>query len=143
PSEKEKEEEPTKITPQTLSHLLRLSALPEPSTPAESSAMLQTLHAQLHFVRDIQRVDTTGVEPLSSIRDETPEGIREATVALATLQHALAEEEVYGRCKRPRRMRSKGTGGGAVRKVEEGVEDWDVLGCAAETVGRYFVVRSG
>ncbi|KAK4101362.1 hypothetical protein N658DRAFT_425461 [Parathielavia hyrcaniae] len=138
----EEEAEPTtpKITPQTLSHLLRLSALPEPSHPAESAALLRTLHAQLHFVRDIQRVDTAGVEPLSSIRDETPEGLREATVTLTTLRHALAEEEVYGRCRRPRRKRR---GGMETGKVEEGVEDWDVLGCAAETVGRYFVVRSG
>lgn len=127
------------ITPAQLSHLLRLSALPQPSTPSETSRMLSTLHAQLHFVRNMQQVNTDGVEPLSSIRDETPEGMREATVTPETLQAALANEDVFGRCKRPRRRR-KNT---KVEGREGAVEDWDVLGCAEEKVGRYFVVRSG
>jgi hypothetical protein len=101
--------------------------------------MLQTLHAQLHFVRDIQRVNTTDIPPLSSIRDETAQGLREATITVETLRHALAEEEVVGRCKRPRRRRGNAGGKGEVVK---GVEDWDVLGCAQEKVGRYFIVRS-
>ncbi|KAK4238907.1 hypothetical protein C8A03DRAFT_33021 [Achaetomium macrosporum] len=129
------------ITPAQLSHLLRLSALPQPSSPEETSRMLATLHAQLHFVRDIQRVNTDGVEPLYSIRDETAEGMREATITVDTLKSALADEEVYGRCKRPRRRRTGDQKKGAVDG--NGVEDWDVLGCASEKVGRYFVVRSG
>ncbi|KAK3304508.1 uncharacterized protein B0T15DRAFT_494964 [Chaetomium strumarium] len=130
------------ITPAQLSHLLRLSALPQPSTPQETRRMLATLHAQLHFVRDIQRVNTDGVEPLSSIRDETAEGMRAATITVDTLKSALAEEEVYGRCRRPRRRRRRGD---QKKEVVDGagVEDWDVLGCASEKVGRYFVVRSG
>src|SRR3954454_3409908 len=59
------------ITPQKLRHLLHLSALPQPKSPVEEAEMLKTLHSQLHFVRDIQSVDTEGVEPLQSIRDET------------------------------------------------------------------------
>ncbi|KAL2149571.1 hypothetical protein VTH82DRAFT_8222 [Thermothelomyces myriococcoides] len=133
------------ITRDQLSHLLRLSALPQPADDAEADRLLADLDAQLHFVRDVQRVDTAGVEPLRSIRDETAAGLREATVTVDTLRHVLAEEEVVGRCKRPRRRRVVTTAttrkGG--QKQIEGVEDWDVLGCAAEKVGRYFVVRSG
>jgi hypothetical protein len=61
----------------------------------------------------------------------------EATVTPETLQAALAEEEVVGRCKRPRRRRNKVGGGKGAGEV------WDVLGQAGERVGRYFVVRSG
>jgi hypothetical protein len=104
--------------------------------------MLATLRAQLHFVRAIQRVDTRGVAPLQAIRDETAAGLREASITLATVRDALAREEVVGRCRRPRRPRREdgGSGEGVVGAEEE---SWDVLGCAQEKVGRYFVVRSG
>ncbi len=129
------------ITSEKLLHLLRLSALPLPTTPAEEAEMLKTLHSQLHFVRDIQKVDTDGVEPLRSIRDETEEGIQEITIGMDQLKDALASEDIKGRNKRPRRRR----GGEAVNS--KGVEDWDVLGTATETVemngARYFVVKSG
>lgn len=129
-----------KISPQQLHHLLRLSALPPPSSPEEEAQMLKTLHSQLHFVRDIQSVDTEGVEPLQSIRDETEEGIREATIGVEDLRDAFREEEIKGRNRRPRRKRTP-----VVEEKE--VEGWDVLGTAEETVkvggSRYFVVRSG
>lgn len=84
-------------------------------------------------------MDTEGVEPLQSIRDETEEGIRDATIGLEDLKGALKEEEFVGRNRRPRRKR-----GEVIREKE--VEGWDVLGTAAETVqvggGRFFVVRS-
>ncbi|AEO61857.1 hypothetical protein MYCTH_2312522 [Thermothelomyces thermophilus ATCC 42464] len=148
PSSSQPPQKEPSITPDQLSHLLRLSALPQPADDAEARRMLADLDAQLHFVRDVQRVDTDGVDPLPSIRDETPAGLREATVTVDTLRHALAEEEVVGRCRRPRRRRTgtattSGGKGGQGQKQIEGVEDWDVLGCAAEKVGRYFVVRSG
>ncbi|KAL2140970.1 hypothetical protein VTI28DRAFT_3015 [Corynascus sepedonium] len=157
----QQDEEPPIVTPEQLAHLLRLSALPQPPdslSPEEKSLqtrrMLADLDAQLHFVRDIQRVNTEGIDPLPSIRDETAAGLREAAVTVETLRRALAEEEVVGRCRRPRRRRGNtsegssatrthtGKGGGQLKPIE-GVEDWDVLGTAAETVGRYFVVRSG
>ncbi|KAK0740582.1 hypothetical protein B0T18DRAFT_431869 [Schizothecium vesticola] len=101
--------------------------------------MLSTLRAQLHFVRAIQQVDTSGVEPLYAIRDETRAGRAEASIGLGTeaILDALAGEEAAGRCGRPRRRRDvseggKGAGGG-----------WDVLGQAKERAGKYFVVRSG
>jgi hypothetical protein len=99
-------------------------------------------------VRDIQRVNTDNIPPLSAIRDETAAGQREATIGLANVAvaAALREEEVHGRCRRPRRRRGQGAQGAQGERNEkgiEGVEDWDVLGGAGETVGRYFVVRSG
>ncbi|KAK7733331.1 hypothetical protein SLS53_008228 [Cytospora paraplurivora] len=124
------------ITPTTLHHLLRLSALPPPGTPAEEASMLATLEAQLHFVRDIQSVDTTGVEPLRSIRDETSAGLAESTVTLDTLRDALSRETVVGHARRPQRLRTPDDG---ARSAEEELVE-------AETAGRrdkrYFVVAS-
>ncbi|KAH6621282.1 hypothetical protein B0J18DRAFT_222473 [Chaetomium sp. MPI-SDFR-AT-0129] len=172
------------IPPSQLAHLLRLSALPSPTTeplapspsppspetetPQEDpSPILATLHAQLHFLHTLQSIplnNPTTVPPLDAIRDETPAGRHESAITLThpSIQAALANEEVYGRCRRPRRRGSPppeegkdgdrdGDGSGMKRKkrragtVEQikGVEDWDVLGNAGETVGGYFVVRSG
>jgi len=91
-------------------------------------------------VRDIQKVDTEGVEPLVAIRDETEEGIREITIGVEQVKDALKREEVVGRNRRQRR-RMEGV------SDLQGMEDWDVLGTAGEKVegptGRFFVVRSG
>lgn len=51
------------ISPSTLAHLLRLSALPPPADPA-------SLHDHLHFVRYLTKVKTLGVVPIAAIRDE-------------------------------------------------------------------------
>lgn len=84
-------------------------------------------------------VDTEGVEPLQSIRDETTKGRQEATIGLKELRGALEKEDIKGRSRRPRRRREVVN--------TKGVEDWDVLGTAGEKVktpgGNYFVVRSG
>lgn len=102
--------------------------------------MLKTLHSQLHFVRDIQSVGTEGIEPLQSIRDETEEGIREATIGLDDLKAAFANEEIVGRNKRPRRKRGEPVD-------TKGAEDWDALSTASEKIemptGNFFIVRSG
>ena len=102
--------------------------------------MLESLHSQLHFVRDVQSVDTEGVEPLQSIRDETEEGIKDATIGLKSVKEALNQEVFVGRNRRPRRNRRP------VEEVKE-VEGWNVFQTAEETVkvggNRYFVVRSG
>jgi Asp-tRNA(Asn)/Glu-tRNA(Gln) amidotransferase C subunit len=128
------------ITPAKLHHLLRLSALPLPKSPEEEAEMLKTLHSQLHFVKDIQKVNTQGVEPLHSIRDETEEGIKDITIGMEELKEAFEKEEIKGRNRRPRRKR------GEVLDTKS-VEGWDVLGTAGETVelagGKFFVVRSG
>ncbi|KAI1093439.1 hypothetical protein F5B19DRAFT_134957 [Rostrohypoxylon terebratum] len=135
------------ITSQTLHHLLRLSALPPPKSKEEESKMLSTLESQLQFVRAIREVDTTGVESLRAIRDETTQGMREQTIGLDQLKEALAKEVVVGHARRPRRRRSGENTAKGEQKVEDktdsSVEDWDVLGGASETAGRYFVVRTG
>lgn len=100
--------------------------------------MLATLRDQLHFVRSIQSVDTTGVTPLRSLRDETAEGEREAELGLDEIREVLEGEEVRGkwhrRIRRRRNARVEGQGADA---------GWDVLGQAERKTGRYFVVEGG
>lgn len=96
--------------------------------------MLTTLESQLHFVRQIQEVDTASVEPLSSLRDETAEGESEAELGLDALKEALAHEEVRGKFHKRIRRRAS---------TEGQHEQWDVLGSATKKVGRYFVVEGG
>jgi Asp-tRNA(Asn)/Glu-tRNA(Gln) amidotransferase C subunit len=125
------------VTPKQLHHLLRLSALPQPKDEQEEAEMLKTLESQIHFVREIQKVDTTGVEPLRAIRDESPEGIQEQTITLADLQEHLDAEEIVGR------------NGHIKRRVKEDpeakeVEDWDPFAMSEgqeKNKGRYFFVR--
>ncbi|KAI9839523.1 MAG: hypothetical protein M1819_002149 [Sarea resinae] len=123
------------ISSKQLNHLLRLSALPPPETPEEEEKMLSTLRSQLHFVKEIQSVDTEGVEPLQSIRDETLEAEKEAEISLESLKEALAKEERTGRTGRIRRRKSKIDANEA--------ENWDVLGHTSRRVGKYFIVESG
>lgn len=118
--------------------------------------MLSTLHQQLHFVRAIQSTDTTGVEPLVTIRDETEEGIKESTIGLDNdaIKEALAKETRVGKWGRARRFRNnemKHDGNvkeeviswrrvALDRRYEE-EQEWDPLKAAeGRTVGRYFVV---
>jgi len=135
------------VTPAQLHHLLRLSALPQPESPEEEEEMLKTLQTQLHFVKEIQSVDTTGVEPLQAIRDETEQGVKENTIGLASLEKALADEEIKGRNRRPRRKRDatlehyKTTDEDSWGEYNE-VREWDVLGTAKRTVGKFFVVKN-
>lgn len=123
------------ISSKQLHHLLRLSALPLPETPEQEQKMLHTLAAQLHFVGEIQRVDTTGIKPLRAIRDETQAAEQEQTIGLDTLKEALAKEKTIG--KWHRRIQRDTTPVNA-----KDVEDWDVLGSAEKKVGKYFVVES-
>lgn len=97
--------------------------------------MLDTLSAQLHFVGEIQQVDTTGVKPLRAVRDETPAAEEEQAITLETLKDAFAKEEVIG--KHYKRIQRKTTPVNA-----NDVEDWDILGSAQRKVGKYFVVES-
>ncbi|KFY38462.1 hypothetical protein V494_04358 [Pseudogymnoascus sp. VKM F-4513 (FW-928)] len=120
-------------TPAQLSHLLRLSALPQPKDATEEESMIAMLESQLHFVREIQKVDTTGVEPLQAIREETAEAIAERTIGLETLENALAQEEFKGKMKRPRRRETE------PEKIDN---TWKPLGTANRTAGEYFVVEN-
>lgn len=107
--------------------------------------MLKTLESQLHFVRAIREVDTTGVQPLIQLRDETEEGLEEITIGVEELKNALANETFVGKNKRPQQRRDAVP---KLIKTEECASDskrktWDPLQTAQETVGAYFVVRSG
>ncbi|KIW25825.1 aspartyl/glutamyl-tRNA(Asn/Gln) amidotransferase, C subunit [Cladophialophora immunda] len=93
------------ITREKLHHLLRLSALPLPKNQAEEAQMLRDLRDQVHFVKEIQKVDTTGVEPLVAIRDETSEHRQERTITRSTLAEFIALEEKKGRNGTIRRRR--------------------------------------
>ena len=98
--------------------------------------MIDVLQSQLLFVRDIQSVDTHGVEPLRSIRDETELGLEEASIGVEQLRLALAQETASGRSRRPRRQKN-------TEKSPPEVEGWEPLQTASHTTGPYFVVRSG
>jgi Asp-tRNA(Asn)/Glu-tRNA(Gln) amidotransferase C subunit len=121
-----------------LHHLLRLSALPRPIDQKEETAMLQTLQSQIHFLQEIQRVDTTGVPPLRSIRDESPESLKEYTIGLDDLEDAMAKEQVIGRRRRIKRVSTEKT-----NQTDGLAGNGDVLGSASKTVGNFFVVQLG
>lgn len=124
------------ISSKQLHHLLRLSALPPPKDADEEAKMLSTLSSQLHFVKEIQKVDTSGVEPLRSLRDETRQGEEEAELGMDAMQDVLAQEEVRG--KHHRRIRRKRD-----QTIKNQADNWDALGTATRKVGRYFVVEGG
>lgn len=98
---------------------------------------METLSSQLHFVNAIQQIDTSGVEPLQSLRDETARGEEERTYDLESMRDALDGEEVVGvHHKRIRRKKWQSSDG-----KKNDAEDWNVLGHANRTVGRFFVVE--
>ena len=128
------------ITKEKLHHLLRLSALPLPKSEEEEAKMIKDLQAQLKFVQAIQEVDTTGVEPLQAIRDETEEARKRSTITIESLQEEFAKEEVVG--KRGRIRSRKVPHDDQHRgppKLANG-KTWDPLSHASKTQGRYFVV---
>ncbi|KAE8353493.1 hypothetical protein BDV28DRAFT_164881 [Aspergillus coremiiformis] len=136
PDQSTKQSSPS-VTPAQLHHLLRLSALPQPSSKEEETKMLETLESQIHFVREIQRADVTGVEPLQSIRDESPEALKENTIGLDQLKEALSKERVVGRNKRIQRVQTE-------RNNCPDGDAWDgnALGYASKTKGKFFVVET-
>ena len=99
--------------------------------------MMDDLAAQLHFVKEMQKVDTTGVEPLRAIRDETLAAEQEQEITLDTLKEVLAQEEVVGRFYKRIRRTAETT------KPERQPKDWDPLSHAQRTSGKFFVVDSG
>jgi Asp-tRNA(Asn)/Glu-tRNA(Gln) amidotransferase C subunit len=102
----------------------------------EEQEMIKTLESQLHFVQAIQSVDTTGVEPLRSIRDETKEAEKENAVTLESMKEELSKEEVVGHSGRIRRKKS------AAAETDE-ASNWDPLALASKKIGRYIVVETG
>lgn len=100
--------------------------------------MLDTLESQIHFVKEIQRVDATGVEPLQSIRDESPEAMKANTIGLEQLRDALAKERVVGRNKRIQRVETARN-----ERPDGDAWDGDALRYASKTKGKFFVVETG
>ncbi|KAJ5168550.1 uncharacterized protein N7482_004144 [Penicillium canariense] len=136
PDQAAEQSEPS-ITPKQLRHLLRLSALPQPASPEEEQSMLRTLESQIHFVKEIQGVDTTGIEPLRSIRDESAAAVKETTIGLDRLKDAFSKEHVSGRRRRVQRVPS------AKNDRPDGTTwDGNALGSAIKTKGPYFVVET-
>lgn len=123
-----------KVSLEQLSHLLRLSALPQPANEAEQKELLETLQSQIHFVKEIQKVDTTNVVPLAAIRDETPEAIAESRLRVKNLKDAFAQEKPVGRNGRIQRQK-------ASAPETSATEQWNPLEMASQTAGRYFVVQ--
>ena len=126
------------VTKEKLQHLLRLAALPPPKNELAESKLLKTLQAQIHFVREIQKVDTIGIEPLRAIRDETTEALEEEIITLQDLQPYLHKEETFGRNGRLRRRKDAGDNG------DENAHTWDPFGMSADRSkkhGKYFVVK--
>lgn len=127
------------ILPTQLHRLLRLSALPRPRSDEEQASMLRDLKSQLRFVQAVQKVDTEGVEPLQSIRDETHQGESESMITVESLKAEFDKEVVVGR--RGRIVRTKVL---PQMNEEQGgdLEDWDALAQASKKWGRYFVVET-
>ena len=95
--------------------------------------MLKDLKSQLQFVRAIQQIDTDGVEPLVSIRDETKEAEHEQEITLETLREDLKKERVSG-------IRGRISRDSEATKEE--AENWDALACAPKTLGRYIALEN-
>jgi Asp-tRNA(Asn)/Glu-tRNA(Gln) amidotransferase C subunit len=132
-----------RMTKARLHHLLRLSALPLPSSQAEEDEMIRTLQSQLHFVRAVRGVDTAGVEPLQGIRDESPEAREENEITLESMRAELDREEVVrGRSRRIRR-KDEILDGEASKAYKMGGVEFDPLERAGRTAGRFIVVETG
>lgn len=150
----------SEVTPATLHHLLRLSALPLPPTPEAEARLLTSLRAQVHFVKHLQSVDTTGVQPLVAIRDETEASREERTIGLKDLQAWLDNEEKVGRngvvrrrgtdLKRVEEEKKAAEDASQVKeKLDEGTFDYEAMKLkpSGEEPGRrwgkWYVVRRG
>ena len=96
--------------------------------------MIKDLQSQLQFVQAVRSVDTRGVEPLQSIRDETREAESEQEITVATLQEEFDKEEVVGRRGRIRRRKN------TPPSLEEKIEGCDPLAQASNRLGRFFFV---
>jgi Asp-tRNA(Asn)/Glu-tRNA(Gln) amidotransferase C subunit len=148
------------ITSTKLHHLLKLSALPLPATPEEEARLLSDLRSQIHFVRELQSVDTKDVEPLVAIRDETHEAMEENQINLSDMQPFLEQEEKVGNNGTVRRKKTDLVAWAKeqqenkrldeIERAEEekdGVFRWDKLPPSGNEAGRrwgkYYVVKRG
>ena len=104
--------------------------------------MLARLQSQINFVREVQNVNTRGVAPLRSIRDESDEAERENEITVDSLKDAFAREKVVG--KHYKRIRRVGSLPGEDNDDgKAAVGEWDVFGQSVRRIGNYFVVDHG
>lgn len=149
------------VTKKQLHHLLRLSALPLPASENEEARMMGDLEAQLRFVQAVQKVDTEGVEPLQSIRDESKAGEKLRMATVQSLRAEFSKEVVVG--KRGRIIKKENLPPVDEESVtesdnraqllkellrmktevdEEPVTNWNPLAQAPRRLGQYFVVET-
>lgn len=95
------------LTTDDLRRLYMLAALPEAKIGRARWNMTATLQSQIHFVKEVQKVDTTGIEPLVAIRDETEAAKEKNMVTLEKLRPWLDQEETVGVNGTIRRRRSE------------------------------------
>ncbi|KAI5306531.1 TIM23 complex component [Ascosphaera pollenicola] len=127
------------VSREKLHHLLRLSALPLPSSAAEEEKLLRDLESQIRFVKEMQSVDTSdaSITPLRAIRDETASAAKENEIGLSgEITQALSRENYVGRARRIERSRPE-------RNPLPDGKTWDgnALRYANKTAGRFFVVQ--
>lgn len=124
----------------TISHLLRLSALPAPADVNAERVMTDTLDKQLHLVNAVAAVDTTDVPPLRALIDDSQSARQENIIELhhPEIQDVLSRESYLGRAGRIMRNHS--------RKVPDYDLDPTIatnpLESANNTIDRFFVVRN-
>ena len=133
----------SEITPQTLQHLHKLSALTPPSRGSSTERrLLKDLRAQLHFVQEIRNRNLRDVEPMGAMRDEIEEGPRAVGLESEGVKRELARGS--------KSMESTRSTEGPVEasnstanplQIEEWEEKWDALGQAPRRAGRFFVVE--
>lgn len=137
PTEDDIKSASSEITREKLHHLLKLSALPLPKTKAEEQKLLHTLRSQVHFVKQVQSINTDGVKPLVCIRDETTEAKEEDTITLDKMKPWLEREDVdRNGTVRLRRPRNTGSTGFDAFNLGVGSEEG-----SGRRQGRYFVVK--
>ncbi|KAI5290985.1 TIM23 complex component [Ascosphaera aggregata] len=127
------------VSREKLHHLLRLSALPLPSSAAEEQKMLRHLESQIQFVKEMQGVDTSdpSITPLRTVRDETPSALKENAIGLrGEIAETLSREDYVGRARRIKKSQ-------AIRNPLPDGKTWDgnALRYANKTAGRFFIVQ--
>ena len=98
--------------------------------------MLETLGSQLHFVREIQKLQLASVTPLRSIRDESAAADFERRIGYEEVKRGLEKGNAGRRNSREMRI-------SVSSETLNQTEDWDALGHAERKVGRYFIVETG
>lgn len=82
-------------------------------------------------------MDTTGIAPLQSIRDESAEAVEENTIGLEHLKEALSKERVSGRRNRIQRIEVERN-----ERPDGNAWDGNALGYTSKIKGPYFVVET-